>query len=558
MNKFKELSEKVKAGTATPDEIKEFDQLKKKSMDRHRGGGRKKNPGTNDLAWWNQYPELTKDVTNLAFNYIAGTDVKVTDLSLGKDPLRLGNLAVAGYVPTIGKSTSDSDGFNTQMRQLWLDMHRKYRGMGGYQKSDLGIAIFCIMQAFALVAYFERIYGIINTYSLYNRTVPKLLKEAFGISNDLETNVADFRYTLNRIISKAQSLCLPKGYAIFESNIILNSFIFKDAESKRASLFAFNPAVYYIWDPTISPTGSAAAGYNIESVMNGSTPDQGYPAWELNDIQTLLDRVFDALLNDDDISKMCSDLLAAYGENAVQTVGYLPEDYKCPIVYDYERQLQFHNMTLCGGGVSSKIFDGILNPTNANLFLGAEGRILIGQFNNVIINRLMNGDDSGQGYPTDAGQHWTSQPRGNLMKQEDCLFDTWKDTPDIADVMCGSRFTVLGANEDLYGGQDFQELETFGTEVVNSIKIYYQQGTTVGMLEEKDSISTSPNLARQCMLSSIDWKPIFYYDQANTVYVMSDLDNFAVVSAYNLSRIHDVAAYSGFKLPHLMNNSDVK
>lgn len=541
--RFKELLSLIKSGKASEADKAEFAKLEAMKNDK----------GSNDLQWWKNYPELLKDVVNIAFNYIPGASFPIVNSSNGDDSLRLGLLASATLRPAIGRSESDSDAFNAQIRQLWLDMHRKYRGIGTYEKSDLGIAIIAINSVFETIAKFERMYGVINTYHVGNRAVPYALKEALHISDSLEQDLADFRYQLNLRISKVKQLCLPKGLSVLMSDIVAISNIFKDSKDRRAFMFLFDTDLFGIYAPTAISTGGCVRFSRLSDNESAVTPG-GHKAFTLSDICTVLDIQINALLNDDDIARMCSDLIAAYGPENVMQLGYLPDDYKIEPVEDYERLLQFNNLTICGD-VATIYETSVVDNATANAFLTNGYPIVIYQHDNVIKGKLGVGE---AGYVSDGGfEKPTVNYSNRRAKNAEVIFNAWVEEPGETEIMCGTRYTsVCGSLSAVDATHWTQELYAYGTKVCTRVEVFwYNDSTKVydyykvdGSLWDVAYFRT--NILNIMRLTQMDWHPTLYVEDAsNNVELFGDVDNIAKISGDNLARIHEVALLSGYYIP---------
>lgn len=548
--RFKELSAKAKSKKITKEEEVELAALTAKKNEK----------GSNDIAWWNAYPELLKNVANIPFNHVAGEAYRLFDGNAETDVYTPG-LAVVKYLPTIGKSKKSSDAFNAQMRQLWLDMHRKYRGIGSYQASDLGIIMYAVVNVFTVIAKFERIYGVINTYQIANRNVPYTLVNALGISQDMMENLASFRYGLNLRIAKLQQLCLPKGIQAIDNELILNLFIYKDSDNPRASLFCFDPEYFYNYYATAMSTGGSLQANKFEDYMNGTTPG-GKLAFNVTDVFTVLDLMMDNLFSDDDVAKVCSDLIAAYGPENVMTVGFVPEDLALQPVHDYERSLQFHNLTFFTEGVKTT-FDKSGLTANDETFIKTQSYgICIYQKNDVIYNELTTWNrGSGNWYSSGnlvmfASNSDHDSADANPIANR-CLLDTWVDNPGDVEIVCGTRFTSICSKEKVVssGGNNYYyyDVDTFGLEVVTSIILWKKTGVSCNDTPIVGQVITdnSSMQATDMELHQFDWSPILYHRVVGSsdVYILSDIDNATVLTADQLAPIHDVAIYSAFKIP---------
>lgn len=554
--RFKELSAKVKAGKATEAEKAELDKLLAK----------KNTTGSNDLQWWANYPDLLKGVTNIPFNWIPGTKVGVTNNSANFAPLNIGNIAIAKLTPAIGQSTTDADAFNSQIRQLWLDMHRKYRGIGTYQKADLGMMILGINSYFEVLAKFERIYGVINTYHIGNRVVPNGLKDALGISADLEENLADFRYILNLYIAKAKQICLPKGLSILASDLVAVSNLFKDSKDRRAFIFGFDISEFGVFRGDLVNSSSQAIGsavvfedFSSLNYMTGTSPSN-YPAFTLADVKGVLETMISHLLNDDDVQTMCSDLLAAYGPENVMTLVSVPEDYHVEPVEDYERSLQFHNLSIIGSTESIYV-DSVIDNTMANVFSSNNQRHVYYQYQNKVMCELAVGHPHTNNYVLVSGRNvpsfFASEPEyDEYGKVTDLVFDTWAETPGDIEVMCGTRYMALAGPTMTVTSSSYRRfIYSYGSKVVEKLEVWayrpanndYFREIIYGSVIEDSKFNSSKEVFFH--LGQMDWAPLFYVNDSGDYTLVGDVDNFTVITNVNLERIHEVALLSGYKIP---------
>lgn len=523
--------------------------------------GNNKYRGSNDPAWWLKYPELAKDATNIAFNVINGTRLQLHgQVNANVCNLKFGILAVANLVPTVGYSASDSDAFNTQIRQLWLDMHRKYRGIGTYEKADLGIAILAIKDAFVTLSKFERIYGVINSYKIRNRVLPYGLLEALRIDKSLESDLADFRYVLNLYIKKLQQLCLPKDFSMMLADITLIGSVFKDASNDRASLFAFDTKVYGKYNPARFTSGGCVDYINYAKFMTGETSGSEL-AFTLDDIKRILDDVVEPLLGDDDIARMCSDLLAAYGSENVMVLGVMPEDYVIEPMDDEERKLQFHNLTRCGR-VSNSYANDLQTDTDTDITptyirdmtTNYQVEYCIYQLNNTVRCEMCRADSVIGFAPIRGVLVGPASFTNAEAKWGEVLLDFWKDEPSDGDILVATRFTTVAKNpESDADANPHQMLDSYGSFICEDVYVYFYEAGQYTSYQLAQSLiinrtTLNNSIIAEMLLNQIDWRPITYFDNDSEMYVMGDVDQFAIVHDSTIKRIHEVCFLSGYKL----------
>nr|QQM99851.1 putative capsid [Picobirnavirus sp.] len=514
---------------------------------------------TNDARWWMKYPELSKDAANFVFNTIAGTKLDIGPNALNPITWPIVGLAM-DITPTIGPSRDANDAFNYQMRALWLDMHRKYRGMGSYQSADLGMAIFAIINLFADIARAERVYGVASNFQARNRSYPTALLKAIGVDPTSITNgdaIADFRYQLNYLIAKVQTLCLPKGFSALDCYVGLLSNVFRDSENVRAQWFVYNTPKRIQFSATTFPTGSAIL--YVDRTHPGSQ--------SLSDIIADLTEDIDYLLQDDDIARMCSDILAAYGDNGVTTLQYLPEEYTVDATMDDMRKLQLHNTTLVGNVCGTYIHDDVY-PSMQSAF--ADLNTAIYQVDGVIKHQLAPRHASAMSADT-----WIflNNTRENVYGFKSIDFpadqvrsmyyldrhvvDTWNNDPsDEEKIDILQQITPVTTRNYVDSGITYVApyFDTYGIYVVNSMHIWtnYNGGSNEFNFDQMVQDQYSPSEAMYaCKLSQVDWHPkLIFQEMGNYSFMAWDIDNYSLAPFEAIQRVHESSTLSAFRMEH--------
>jgi len=567
--RFKELSQKMKNGKLTEAEKEELAQLAtlKKST------WNKQTPGSNAIEYWNKYKALIDGAASFTFNWVAGTELKCGTYALNAPGLTttfsFPGIGIVKVVSTVGVSIDSTSAVNVQFRQMWLDMHRKYRGIGQYQQADLAIVETGIIDVFRQIARAERIYGVINYFNSLNRNVPDLLLRSLEVDPTEITypnSIADFRYNINRVIAKARSLCLPKGISVLDDAVILFSNLFKDDDSERAFIFGWDTDFYHVYDAETyhgigsGYLGGALIGKAHQLNTNGAT---------FKNIIDELNEQVDALLQDDDVARICSDVLAAYGDNGITTLQDVPEDYKVIPIKDEERLLQLHNCKLRGyiqNALPSSAYTVAMED-------GIESHTLdIVQVNNTVIcipylSYLNSVTDTAPTYYTanlpGIGEIHTpraAQSSGTFItfNTGDVILDTWTDDPSSDMKVEMTRYTTVADFSTVMEGSTKyarSQIIACGIYVPTLFKVYTRdQNTTLGYMvtNVSDMAFTSSGVIINVVraLSSCDWSPIihaFYVGGTNTNAPIGDIVNPTVGSVLVMQRLHDAANLSGFR-----------
>lgn len=545
--RFKELSSLAKSGKLSDKEQLELSTL-----------AAKKAAGGNDVKWWNKYP-MIQDAANFPFNFVKGQSISMPHPSIGNltpQYSQLVNGVKIAYFRASGKCDSSEDPLNYQMRQLWLAMHRKYRGMGSYEWADLGIAMKAIVEAFTDVARAERIYGAISYFTARNRSIPHQLLQALDFDESVVTgdHLADFRYQINRIIAKAKSLCLPKGLGILQSYLELESNVFCDSDSVRASWYVYTSPYYAIYDPATVSTGGCVVYRKRTANGTGSTQT-------FDDIISDLEEQFNILLSDTDIARICSDVIACYGEaSGVVTLNELPEGYIVKPLRDDTRLLQLHNSSLVGY-VSGVVETSVYNAVNTAYSNTHEAVLTMYQKNGIIYQELIATGSTYQGVGS-----FGSNTHGYALTASKTaainnflLLDIWKDDVNNDDKIEMTRQTVYKERQSdtigitqgdwfslTYGSILPMDLVFFNSSAAGFVNVVAYHG------DAWDMYSMSGSHRFIAYLDQIDWHPcVAIFDSQNPGYlneIVFDVDNFVECSKTTLARLHDACMLSGWKL----------
>lgn len=544
---------------------------------------------TNDFQWWNKYPKLASDASEFPFNQIQGTEFMLE----GFDHC-LPSVAVYHYLPTIGRSVDADSPFMTQIRDLWLDMHRKFRGIGSYEVADLGMFIFCCINLFANIARAEKIYGYYRNANVENRNIPYTLLQAMEVEyTDNAKRLANFRMAIDEINQKASKLLLPKGFAAYEDAVVLATATVKDSESVRANMYTFDSPYFYVFDGTTYQTGSAAVARSRRATGLGPTQTLE------NIIDDLRDQIA-PLQGRTDCQIMASDILAVYGENGVETRQGLDEAYLSPIAKDDVRLLQIHNCTVCGGMDSASH---LWEPRNIHP-IDAVGTMQapyldICQANGILYEDIfVDNTNITQAWITIDQAYQTANPNlaikslgtngyeirygkgtnhyGSCPVQcFDRVLDTWSESISNEEKMEMTRFTVPASLRYATDGTttfDYVHLDSFGTNIIIDCLIWSRQANA-GLspadfrFESLGQGSSNSNIPKKfAELSNFDWHHICYFGSydawttANQGYpnhrtgsmnyaLYGDLDHSTVVkdSSLAIQMTHNAALMSAYK-----------
>lgn len=558
------LLKALKSGKISDAEKAELAELKAQFPKKGKVGG-------NDFSFWNKFHDLMKDAANVAYNYIPGTVFKTGDYDF-----QFGNVAIVSYIPTPGICSTNTDAFNLWSRELYLELHRKYRGLGAYSWEDLGIIVFCILDIFGRIAEAEFIYGLLNDYPINNRIRPEGVLSAMGFQtlfiNTIKQNMADYRYRINLLITKASQLCLPKGMTYLKNRISLNAFMYADSKDKRASYIKFVQTHAYNYEAAC-PSGSAAVAYprHLSSMA-------GYTQY-----LSAIEQDMELLLGDTDVARVCSDLLAALGDGGIDKLQPMPEGYNLVTVYDAPTLSKFHNLEDANSfSQGLKIGSDILDPDVRTFLVNSAANwvdgesLLMQQYNgNVVFDISMSVSDSNTAYyqrknstQYGFGTKFSGVSQVCKILTGDChIIDTWESDPKedtIAEACLWKRVAKQVGFEDSDTPAHTiaqTRITSCGPEFITGVKFYRViHGAATSLATFASGLECYNQLPYQLIsdMTKFDWHPIIFaatsFDLiANTVRttmknpeIVGDLDNTAPVTNETIARVHDVCLLSSF------------
>jgi hypothetical protein len=560
----------------SPKEYSEFKELMKLSK------AKDPKPG-NPFSAYTKYPELTKDAGVIAMNYLPGTRFAV-DRSI----IISGAIGVTVF-NTYGIEHETDKGLNVAVRDIWLKMHRKYRGLNAYQQADVGMVLVSAVELYCLGAEIERIYGVINHYNILNRNVPDSLLAAMGVSGALaasiRANLSDFRLGFNILMNRLQNVFLPNDLSILTEKIALYGFVYADSDSKYQQSIVFTSKTYGMYAPAALKTGGAVE-FIVDTAYNWCSGMTNY-----KDILTYLGLRITALVDDDDVQKIFSDMLAAFSKDQLCQMRSIEENWVVNPIKNESILHKFHNMewlesaetdedpnlelkskvyTTIGGQADSTLWD---DDLSMNKFK-ADGAYYIYQLGNVICTGFSvcsrNHPVVYADFETDEGHcagHFTADvasPRdisASATKYEgESVLDVLKDNVEQADVFEGCLWKPAFAyRKGMNSSKPMHYLDATSccTELMCQVHSFSKTAASSGVvdqLQHYEDAGTGITIG-EIGFQNCDWaRPIeqISWDSASSYCYINatlagEVQNARLVRRPDFYRIHEVALLSLWK-----------
>lgn len=514
------------------------------------------NPGTavntNDEAWYiGKLHDQADRYGAVPWTAIAGDQLSGVDyvgvINQGTSQMQMvlnptsrsfPSIMVAGLIPALGNTTT----VPTRLDMPWMTtaeqkiayLQSKISGSLPFHAADLVCYWFAAADIFAEIAQAERALKIARTWMTYdNISYPKQLCAAMGWDFDsIMGNVRVFEGQIQEIINLANTLLLPKDLTLVERWYFLYSHVFKDSNLPTAKLYAYRKDGYYTFEEQLYDSGTALQFHAAPCCENGypNTEHIGFytpTAWftgMMNRISKLLPGRSTAVVD------IMAKLLRAYDVSTffaypnVSTEGLVPK-------FDPEALTAFANMTVTG-----LVYYNVKDNTTDHL------------------NFKQNVDFLTLTYAEPIFRPGLYIPVTNILR-------AWEAKPSVGSLF---EMTRLVCCEDGSTTQSSGFMYT-GTEIVNAVEIYTGSGETLD--ERKNIVSrvrtvyaldiTEDSTLNQRWLNSFNamnlWTRFEYAPLAciaqrrggdlatNSVSLVADMDNYAVLKSDVLKRIHRLA-----------------
>ena len=527
-------------------------------------------PKTNEPIWYDQYG-LMSSAANISMYNPTGSKVDLTTdtykQTLGlasSDPtpalFRIPGIMTfdTAYGPGIADDVNAA--INVAAQSIYTFVRHWNSGAANYEKADLMQYIMLVESAWVMYHQGVRAYSAMNAVNTLNRYVPRFVTEALGFDyDDLTSKLTLFRSILDQFAVRISRFVIPNDLTYAKRLDYLFSNIFVDGLSAKSQFYIYNPAGYYEFALEGDSDPHPGAGYlkwNWFNTYSGTEPVQHAP-WTVDQYQTMLSRIAENLEDQEDFGIMSGDILKAYPNNAVKTVGNVPTDLVMRPVYDQYALEQIHNATITGYPVVSDVTD---NEVVHNWNIRQNPEINGGE---LIYNPLI--------------QLTAIIPAAQNPVYGKRIIDFHRDDTTYLDVTEATRSMVVlrpcvdSANQKL----GYAQIRATGAETLVKGRVFTIDANgnihesplyTENDFNTLDSaelnatvIAAATFIARMANISQFNYAPhVFlltslYGETTSNLYlrgisIFSNIDNYSIVDPEVLNNIHSAALLSLFKI----------
>lgn len=473
--------------------------------------------------------------------------------------------------PTLGITNSPSSPTNQMARIMYNYIVRINATTCPYEPVDLQMGILAVSELYKFTIWASRIYKYAQTYSIYNRAIPKLLFAAENIdAEDILGNLTDYRAWLNNFMLKCGTLSFPGNLKYFQSIDDLFTGVYVDEDTERAQFTIFSPHAFYKYDELGTNGGRLIPilpGFRRTSKVTddllASTPqhdnawsDLGNPfAYDgmltVAKIKWIGNELLESLLQSEDICRICADIYKAYGTEKLLHFTMVNEDDKLAILYSDDVNTMLENAILIGRPeIDTQTTD---LPTGNHIYAPV-----------VTQNTAINGGNLQFNF---YGKQRMGDKMGPLQRYyaEDLVYNVHDDKEVTADVMIDlarwtptTEFVAYGNSSD----SATVRVKSCGTEILTEAYTYSlsPSGDTImnnitssALMDESGSVKD--------MFSTLSWINAFHhFPRVSPILTKSEnggpwylenisFDKYAVIPQKDIEQIHDTYLLTQYQVP---------
>lgn len=510
---------------------------------------------TNSVDWYVTNEQMLKDAASIQFfnalgnetyygrnsqfltQYVGPTNVTFTDTS--KLDRSVPGIFKIGYLPTYGRARDNSDPINLAARNIYSFVRKANSGSKNYDAPNMMMYLMACDSVYTFYQWMLRLYGLLRYYSVYNQYYNEAILKAMNVdAASFSGFMADFRAYINKFALKANSLCVPNTFKVYERHMYLVSALFKDTEAAKAQIYLFNPDYIYTYDEPNGRLTPLAIGRNASLL----TP---------TDVMAIGDTLLNAILTSEDMAIIKGDILKAFGDNGIYSLAPISDDYVTATIHDYEILTE----------IQASNYLGPLDLSKANINITEDttpGSATEGALRQSVTSAVT--------YTTSGAKNFV--PTGNLAT----ILNMYVDNPTPADVMVASRlahYSVLYIDGDASAATVYNTAEYYGTEVCTTFSMWALDANHVGQALVLGSLSEFTNAQSNYAsvmgaLSAFEWHPVFMgasptvtlaatptLDVTYLGVINFDWDNYTTVNFAVLARLHECAVLGEFRIPQM-------
>lgn len=457
----------------------------------HRTKGRNTLKGSRDSGWYGKTPELIQGVTQIPFNKLGGMpiydgipkDFTKSDTAgyknsvgvVGYRPSNLGldkdedvkymsyngsspGIMVFDVATTIGEGDGNvTSSINLAARKVYSYVRQANAGAKNYDYPDLMMYLMSMDSILNNIHHVVRALGYVGISSIMNRYYDYDFLESFGFeANQMVANYNKIIVQLNMVLSKLSTLAMPFTWSLYSRHKHIFSNVFLDAPNERAQVYIFRPKYSYVYDEYTKPAKLQVMDHNI---FASNVIGDGARIY-ITDFVDHIQKQVDLLVDSQDISIMCGDIIKAYGVDGLMKFDSIVPGYVSSPIYDLDMLTEIENMMYISNPIVTPIVN---NPTTNNLE-----------------QSIMSATETSGSSAMCRGANFTSGiiHRGYSLEQ---LLLNFHVPPQSADILNATRFKF---NATIYGFYDKDSVLPSKTDLKDRVTTVTSDGQMLRLFED--------------------------------------------------------------------------
>lgn len=478
---------------------------------------------SNPVNLYTKFDRFVTDAATLPFANPLGAinthEITVGSAHAAENDTVPGVMAIE-FTPSIGVSRDFTSPVNRSSIRFYTYLRSNQKASASYDHQDVTMMEVSLDSCFMFHGLMSKIYAILNQFTPMNEYYSRATVAAcYADFDDLRANVQDFRAYINAYAYSLGQYALPAGITLFDRHRWMVEGLYTDSTSTRAQTYMFVPDGFWKYDNTVS-TGSQATYVKYSGTVH-----------TFAQLKAFGDALLNAISNEEDFAVISGDIYNFYGGDTYK-LPYIDENYAVLPVYDETVLSQIENLTVVPISDSSLVISQKPDVNGGAIIFAPYGT------STLIPANLRLGMNFHHDSPTP------------------------EEVIEASRLMCTAKFN---------SGDGFLEVQTCGTEIVRTLRIY-SRSVASGSIEVSAVTSTSVglvgvnqdtagemanNITRISQFVQFDWAPRLEYwlrggSAPNFTYEYLgqtwDVDNYNFIPEQYLSNIHLGCLLSLFKV----------
>lgn len=306
----------------------------------------------NNPQWYFLSEEVKNQCSQLSFQEILGNTKPLNE--------EIPNVMRIYMNPSPGVdselSSDEKSGFNAAMFRFYSQLSAFTGRTQSYAPQDIGMVVLALGELVSTAEFIRRAFGISAMTNERNYSYPKYIVEAMSIDpDDFSKHRADYRDRFNFLLTRINSLPIPKNLAYIQKCLTIYQNVFLDDPSPMATSLVYLPASTWRINETFSDMGTF-----LETRAMCLTVSQGSQMavrhLTMEDFLDVLDDQITRLQNSSIWAVVYSDILNYAAKQSLELLklDYLSTEYAVMPSYNIEAVLQIKHMNIMTAGYMCK------------------------------------------------------------------------------------------------------------------------------------------------------------------------------------------------------------